>query len=569
MRKKSFFRRLLGFGFYVSSTFLLVLIMFLIWFEVDTSIKPPKVNNTSAWNQQRLALGNDFYLVESNWFKKNKYGLWEMYISGNPFELGAHSGNLSQELVKNQEDYFVASIKEMIPDEAYLKFLRYFIAIFNRDIDVYIPEWNKTEIYAISHYASDKYDFIGHNYERLLNYHAAHDIGHALQGMHMVGCSSFAVWGNKSEHNDLLIARNFDFYVGDDFAKDKIIEFIQPDTGIPFAMISWAGMTGTVSGMNREGLTVTLNAAKSEVPTKAKTPISLLSRNIIQFASNIDEAFKIAQEYQTFVSESIMIGSANDGKAYLIEKSPEKTVLYEEKQMQNQLICTNHYQSKEFSSDPHNVENIEKSDSPYRFNRLKQLLSQQSTINYRSAAQIMRNQKGINNEELGMGNQKAINQLIAHHTVIFEPAKQLIWVSTNPYQLGTFVCYDLNYVFDSCRVMTENRNVWVDSLQIAADSFLTSTSYANYEEFKKMKHQIATGLISGHLAEVDVAQLAQLNPQYYDAYLLAAKYCINHQDYEKAAQYLQTGLTKNIASVYEKDEMEQLQNECKSKLNGH
>ncbi len=94
-----------------------------------------------------------------------------------------------------------------------------------------------------------------------------------------------------------------------------MIYFIEPEKGHAFMSVSWAGMIGVMSGMNVKGLTVTINAGKSDMPDKAKTPISLVAREILQYAENIDQAIEIAKKRKVFVSESILVGSAQDNKA--------------------------------------------------------------------------------------------------------------------------------------------------------------------------------------------------------------------------------------------------------------
>src|SRR5690606_15092542 len=122
-------------------------------------------------------------------------------------------------------------------------------------LDKHVTDEYKEEIYGISQFTAKEFEFVAPNYWRTLYFHAAHDIGHALQDLAMVGCTSFAAWGNQSADGKLILGRNFDFYVSDEFAEEKIIAFINPEEGLKHAIVTWPGMVGAVSGMNEKGLT--------------------------------------------------------------------------------------------------------------------------------------------------------------------------------------------------------------------------------------------------------------------------------------------------------------------------
>ncbi|MDP6909587.1 MAG: peptidase C45, partial [Flavobacteriales bacterium] len=87
-----------------------------------------------------------------------------------------------------------------------------------------------------------------------------------------------------------------------------------------------------------------------------------------QYAKTIEEAYQIAASRQIFVSVSILIGSALDGKAAIIEKAPDGLDIYYSDS--DQLVCANHYQSPYFIDSEVNKANIENSDSDYRFQRM-------------------------------------------------------------------------------------------------------------------------------------------------------------------------------------------------------
>lgn len=497
----------------------------------------------------------DLRYYDGNFLRHSESGLWELFVKGDAFQRGEAIGKLSSDLLHYQEKVFVDQIREIVPSDSYLKFLRFFIVLFNRHLGENVLEEYRDEIYGISLSCTHEYDFIGTPYERQLNYHSAHDLGHAMQDYMLVGCSSFATWGTQSADSSLLIGRNFDFYVGDAFAENKQVAFYTPDQGYKFASVGWPGMIGVLSGMNETGLTVTINAAKSAVPTGSATPISILTREILQYASTIDEAFAIAQKRKTFVSESILIGSSKDGKAAIIEKSPEKTVLFKGKES-DRLISTNHYQSEEFSKDERNMENIRTSDSPYRFARLEELINENMPIDASKAASILRNHKGLQDADLGLANEMAINQFIAHHSVIFQPEKRLMWVSTSPWQCGKYVAYDLNKIFND--TINLQHEIYSSNLTIPADEFTETPEFQHLLTYKKLTPLLLKKIRKKEKIEEHVLKTYEAsNPSLYYVYEVMGDYYEAMQQPQQAIVSWQKALKKPIPKLQEKERIQQ------------
>lgn len=508
-----------------------------------SKVSNPKIAGGTAAMEERMDHGDGLYTLKKNWFRKNDRGLYEMYVEGSAFERGVAHGKLAKELVVDQEEYFYEQIYKMVPSKSYLHFLKYVIGWFNRNLDASVTDEYREEIYGVSLSASDAFDFVGSKYQRILNYHAAHDIGHALQNMALVGCTSFGTWDGASEDSSFIIGRNFDFYVGDNFAKNKIVLFEKPDSGYKFMSVTWGGFVGVVSGMNEKGLTVTINAAKTGLPTGSATPVSLVAREILQYAANIDEAVAIAKRRTMFVAESFLVGSAVDNKAVIIEKTPDTLDVYDPNT--DHIFCANHFQSRGLTGSELNQQQMKESASPYRYQRLQELMGEGGKNSIQKTAAILRDRKGLNNADIGMGNEKAMNQLIAHHAIIFEPRKKKVWVSTAPWQLGAFEAYDLNVVFDLA--MDANRVVADTAYTIAADSFLLSADFNRFERFRTLKHELSEGV------EINPDSLIASNPAFYHSYVLAGNYSFKRQEFDKALGYYQQALTKEIATIPEKE----------------
>ena len=522
-----------------------------LYFTAMHSFKEPDISvqlsdcRPTIWNDSLRICGNNYLLL-------NQHGLWEARIEGSPVERGAVMGLLSKDILQHQEHVFVEQIHRIIPSERYIRFLHKLIAIFNRNMPRYIPVEYLEEICALSLSCSSEYNDYGTPYARQLNYHAAHDIGHTMQEYMLVGCSSFAAWGEDSADGGLIVGRNFDFYVGDEFAENKIVLFVNPDAGYKFVSVTWPGMTGVVSGMNEQGLTVTINAAKGAVPTSSAMPISLLARHMLQYAKSIDEALCIADSCQTFVSESLLIGSANDGCAAIIEKTPDETHLYSSDSAH--VICTNHYQSRYFADNKYNVENIASSDSKYRYDRLSELTECNIPLNPHKSAGILRNRFGLNNEDIGLANEKSINQFIAHHAVIFQPQERKIWVSTSPWQCGAFLCYDMDEIFAGGAA---RKSMARQSEQIAADTSFMEHEYARIVEFRRQTAELQLAISRDTVVpEGFVDRYIDNNPHHYLVYDLAGDYALTRDDAAGAVSYWKNALTKEIPHMSYRNNIE-------------
>lgn len=534
----------------------LILIVNLSSCGVRKSIKhAPDVSQYSLEVPKVNIINDSTFSFNQNYLTKNKQQLWELYIKGNPLQLGYNNGALTQHLMQKQEEIFFSKVEGFVPSKFKQKLLRGFLKWYNRKMYLNVREDFQAELYGLSQYSSDKYDFIAPKFRRAMYLHGAHDIGHAMQDLMVVGCTSLAVWNENTEDGDLLIGRNFDFYVGDEFAKNKLVEFIEPENGIPYLSVSWPGMIGVVSGMNKEGITMTINAGKSKIPLTAKTPISFVTREILQYATTIDEAIAIAKKRKVFVSESILVGSANDKNAVIIEVSPDNFGVYRVENS-SKVFCTNHFQSEAYKNDKRNQKHIVESDSEYRYEKLQELLQENKKLNPEKMASILRDKSGLKGENIGYGNEKAINQLLAHHAVIFSPQKKLVWVSSNPYQLGEFVCYDLNEIFSDKRLKSGEFSK--SNLNIAKDPFVDSREFKNYEKFKFAHSEIQNAIDSDDMILTDdfIPHYQSLNPDFWLVYYQSGKYYFKQKEYSKAKTEFEKALTKEITTLPDKENVE-------------
>lgn len=465
--------------------------------------------------------------IGDNWIVRRD-GILRMSLSGDPFTLGYCNAVLTQEFIEEQERDLLRVIRQFVPSEIKLFMLKIFVLLRNKDLPSYISPESRLEIYGVSRGYKDPFPEIGPLYHRLLNYHAAHDISHAVMDNPLVGCTSFAAWGSHTLNGRLLLGRNFDFDAGRSFDINKIVMRVRPEKGIGYISVAWPGMIGVVSGINDERIAVTVNAGQSSDVRRIGTPVSLMVREIMQHASTLSEAVEIIEKSEVFVADSYLLADGKSGEAVVVEKTPARcSTLRPDGEY---IVCSNHFRTELLKDDEANKKYMVEGTTVDRLNRLETLIrSSAGRLTPELAAEILRDREAPGGVSAGMGNAAAINMLIATHSVIIDVTEGVIWVSAGPHQLGAYIPFSLD-AFDE---PGEYR-------VIPGDPMLLDGSYERYVKSKELISRAEKLTKTGKNSEAKEAlrEAESYNPDFYMPYMLLGRIAFAENDWPRARELL-------------------------------
>jgi hypothetical protein len=184
---------------------------------------------------------------------------------------------------------------------------------------------------------------------------------------------------------------------------------------------------------------------------------------------------------------------------------------------------------------------------------MEELLGDHKKITPTIAVDILRNKEGLKDNDIGYGNEKALNQLLAHHGIVFKPEQRLAWVSSNPYQLGEFVAYDLNKIFKDSLNSRKGSTLSIPNKNIEKDSFLYTQAYQNYEKYRIEIHQIKQAVADNkHLTPQFLEEFKRLNPQFWETHYWVGLYNYKRKYFRAALNNFMEASTKEITTVPEK-----------------
>ncbi|MBL9137316.1 MAG: hypothetical protein JNK85_15695 [Verrucomicrobiales bacterium] len=513
--------------------------------------RPPALGELPAITRLTPESRGDREVLGRSW-RETRDGLTVLYLAGTPFEMGYANGVLTQRWIHRQEES-VRQLMQRVAPYRWTQFLLKFVVTYkNRNQLPHISPDLQMEMFGIASGCPDRHPEMGPYFNRIVNYHGAQDISYMLMNSPLLrgGCTSFGVWGSRSAGGHLLTGRNFDWEADPVFDEDRVVIFCEPDRGIPFVSLAWAGMAGCVSGMNRAGISVTLNGAPSHLPGSAATPTCLVAREVLQEARSIEEAVEIIRRRQVFVSALFLVGSRTDGRFVVVEKTPERMAVREPATTDETLVCANHYLTTELAADPINLSYRDTDTSVARFDRLTELLREDGgVVNAARTAVILRDRKLPGGAFAGNGHRSSLNPLIATHSVIMDLTDGILWASSPPHQLGRYIAFDVG--------QPERR---MPERILPEDPMLASGEHRRYREALAKLSEGWRALKSGDFerARACAEEAEKSNPGFYQNAWLMAETWWAGGDRARTLEACERALTGRPAMGNERRKIEEL-----------
>ena len=197
---------------------------------------------------------------------------------------------------------------------------------------------------------------LGHplRYEDLLTFNC-------LPELAMLGCSSFAVWGDATADRGTLAGRNLDWHALDGLIGSEILVVNAPaedGSRLGWVSVTWPSFIGCLTGMNSEGVTVSMHDVSVPPPQgdRGFVPRGFALRDAIESAhasTAFEDVEHVLRSSRCAVGNNIPVNRPSragplpaavfeyDGK-----RQESDGVTVRRAQRLSYLLCTNHYVSR-------------------------------------------------------------------------------------------------------------------------------------------------------------------------------------------------------------------------------
>ena len=137
-----------------------------------------------------------------------------------------------------------------------------------------------------------------------------------------------------------ILARNLDFPGLGALQRYSVVVVAHPEGREPYVSVSWPGLIGVLSGQNRH-LALSVMVVHNEEGARAGLPFQLAFRNVLEHATDVDQAERTLRDTALTVTNNLMLVD-DRGVARVLELHPDGIVARHPDDL-GRLACTNHF----------------------------------------------------------------------------------------------------------------------------------------------------------------------------------------------------------------------------------
>ncbi len=343
------------------------------------SAGPPIISCIGGENATTVATCGQGWLEQINGYRV-------LHLKGSPYEMGYQHGVLLRDSVRKNFD----TLLRIKGDETLVEFAglkvkpRGVIEMIMKVQEPFVPEKYTQEMDGLAAGAGL----------------AASDIRVANFIPELFHCSGFAISGGATADGTLYHGRVLDYAVDWGLQEHSVIIVAQPDEGIPFVNISYAGFVGSVTGMNTQQVSIG-EMGGGGLGNWEGVPMAQLMREVLQTAATLDDAIAVFKNHPRTCQYFYVIADGKTGQSVGIEATWEKVDVIRAGEAHPLL--------------PHAVEHCALLSAGDRYHELvRRVKAGAGTFDAHSALSLMA-------RPVAMGSNL--------HNVLFEPASTCFWVA--------------------------------------------------------------------------------------------------------------------------------------------
>ena len=232
-------------------------------------------------------------------------GALVLHLKGTPYEMGYQRGHFAKEKVLLNVDLFEGLLKMAEQEVGLPRFASNLILDITYQLcSPYIPDRYKREMEGLADAAGCDLKIIRR--------------ATVISVITERGCSAFAVWGGATKDGALFHGRNFDWITSAGLEDTAVLALYEPEGLKPFASVGYAGMIGTLSGMNMEGISISQIGAITEDGSLRGLPLELVLRRLLEECGSLEDAGTLLRSIKHTVGYNYVVadGDARDARAY-------------------------------------------------------------------------------------------------------------------------------------------------------------------------------------------------------------------------------------------------------------